>query len=529
MLDPSLLRVVEAQAEHLQRISAELFADHTLILASNRGPVEYTMTDRGLEGHRGSGGLVTAMSAIGKYVSPRWVAAAMSEGDRVMAQTAGETALHWEHEASQFDLRFITIEPEMYQAYYGTVSNPLLWFLQHYMWDAPRTPLIDETIWAAWRDYKAVNRLFAAAIAEEVEHAPQAPIVMLHDYHLYYVPAYLRQHELPADSCITFFLHIPWPGPDYWSLLPQEMRLEVLESLTKCDILGFQTHRYLRNFLNTCLAYLPDAQIDYNQNRIVCQGHTTHLKAYPISIDVQSVIDLGNSLDVRSFRQRLRPYTGDQTIVRIDRVEPSKNIVRGFKAFELLLERYPEYIGRVKFMAILVPSRLGVEEYQRYLEEIMVVTGWINTRYGNEEWQPVELIVGENYPRAIAAMQMYDVLLVNPLIDGMNLVAKEGATVNERGGVLVLSEGAGVAEQLSDHALIISPTDIVGTMEALRQALEMSPTERHERALALREEVIREDLSMWLAHQFRDVQRLLEQRASATRKALPLVEQETSA
>jgi trehalose 6-phosphate synthase len=508
MLDAGLMALVDAQAERLERLSAQVFQQRTLLVASNRGPVEYRATDRGLEGARGAGGLVTAVSAINRYVSPRWVAAAMSEGDRQMAAEAQDSAIHWESADSRFDLRYVTVDPEIYNAYYNTISNPLLWFLQHYMWDAPRTPVINRQVWEAWEAYHQVNQAFADILVQEAERSPHPPVLMLHDYHLYFVPQLLRDRGLPPGSCVTFFLHIPWPGSDYWGLLPQRMRREILESLCQCDILGFQTTRFLRNFLNTCLAYLPEAEIDYNGNRITFAGHTVHLKTYPISIDVRGLVTLAGSDEVRSFRQRLRPYTSDQTIVRIDRVEPSKNIVRGFQAYEQLLETHPEYRGRVKFVAILVPSRLGVEEYQRYLEEIMIVAGWINTRYGNEEWQPVELVVGDNYARAIAAMQLYDVLMVNPIIDGMNLVAKEGVVANEKDGVLILSEGAGAAEQLSQHALVISPSDILGTMEALRTALEMPVTERHARATALREQVAREDLSMWLAHQFHDIQRL---------------------
>ncbi len=510
MLDTSLIALVETQAERLERLSAELFEHHTLLVASNRGPVEYQVSDRGIEGQRGAGGLVTAVSAINRYVSPRWVAAAMGDGDRQMVSNAGGVAIHWENESSQFDLRFVTVEKDVYNAYYNTISNPLLWFLQHYMWDAPRTPVIDRQVWEAWDAYKQVNAAFADILCHEAALAPNAPIVMLHDYHLYFCPQMLRQRGLPPGSCVTFFLHIPWPGPDYWALLPHPMRREILTSLGQCDILGFQTQRFLRNFLNTCLAYLPEAHIDYAQQCITLDGHTVQLKTYPISIDVRGLMALANSDEVRSYRQRLRAYTGDQTIVRIDRVEPSKNIVRGFQAYEQLLETYPEYRGRVKFVAILVPSRLGVEEYQRYMEEIMVVAGWINTRYGSDEWQPVELVVGDNYGRAVAAMQLYDVLMVNPIIDGMNLVAKEGVTVNEKSGVLVLSEGAGAAEQLSDHALIVSPSDIIGTMEALRTALEMPITERHARATALQGQVAREDLSMWLAHQFHDIKQFLQ-------------------
>ncbi|MGH9761857.1 MAG: trehalose-6-phosphate synthase [Blastocatellia bacterium] len=236
----------------------------------------------------------------------------------------------------------------------------------------------------------------------------------------------------------------------------------------------------------------------------------------------------------------MRARCGDFTIARIDRIEPSKNIVRGFKAYEQLLEDYPEYRGRVKFLAFLVPSRLSVEEYKTYLEEIMVSAGWINTRFSDGTWQPIEILVGENYPRAIAAMQLYDVLLVNPLIDGMNLVAKEGATVNQNNGVIILSEGAGAAEQLAEGALVVSPADVIGTTEAFHRALEMSLDERHERAQLLRDQVATEDISMWLYHQLRDIRELLSESGpaasqssapesvSSLNKAFPAIRQELS-
>ncbi len=187
--------------------------------------------------------------------------------------------------------------------------------------------------------------------------------------------------------------------------------------------------------------------------------------------------------------------------------------MRGFNAFELLLKEHPQHHGRVKFLAFLVPSRLGVEEYQRYLEEIMKTVGWINLRYGTSEWQPVELFVGDDFERGLAAMQLYDVLLVNAITDGMNLVAKEGPAINEAGGVLILSEGTGAAQQLEAAALIVSACDIVGTAEALHTALTMPLADRHERARQLKQLIAGEDLAMWLYHQIKDISGLLAERA----------------
>jgi trehalose 6-phosphate synthase len=297
------------------------------------------------------------------------------------------------------------------------------------------------------------------------------------------------------------------------------MRDAILRSCCALDVIGFHTNRYRRNFLNTCLAYLPDARIGYSEHTVELDGHTVYAGVYPISIDVTGLQHQAEASPVvRDHRYRLRGRLGDQTIIRIDRVEPSKNIVRGFQAFELMLEKYPEHRGRVRFLAFLVPSRLGVEEYGRYLEEIMITMGWINTRYGTGEWNPIELFVGDDYERGIAAMQLYDVLLVNPIIDGMNLVAKEGVTVNATGGVLILSEGAGAAEQLGSAALMVSPSDIVGTADALHQALVMPLAERYRRSSELKRLVAEEDIAMWLFHQFEDFQRLLGEDDGAARE-----------
>jgi trehalose 6-phosphate synthase len=494
--------------EALSALSERLLADRPLLIASNRGPVEYRRNEAGqLESSRGSGGLVTAVSSISRFATPTWIAAAMSEADR--EQAAQERATFYDTEDAQFCLRFVTPDAEDYRRYYSEIANPLLWFLQHYMWDAPRTPNITHDVWDAWAAYDRVNAIFADAIADEANRSEKPPLVLLQDYHLYLVAAKLRPRVAPG-AFLSLFVHIPWPGPDYWALLPHRMRDEILRSCCALDVIGFQTNRFRRAFLNTCLAYLPEASVGYAENAVTLNGHTVHAQVYPISIDVPAIEALAEeSATVRDYRYRLRGRLGDQTIVRIDRVEPSKNIVRGFQAFDLLLREHPEYRGRVKFLAFLVPSRLSVEEYGRYLEEIMITVGWINTRYGTGEWQPIELIVGDDYERGVAAMQLYDVLLVNPTIDGMNLVAKEGVTVNPVGGVLILSEGAGAAEQLGAAALTVSPTDIVGTAEALHQALSMPLAERYRRAAELKQIVADNDIAMWLYHQFEDIQHIL--------------------
>jgi trehalose 6-phosphate synthase len=236
------------------------------------------------------------------------------------------------------------------------------------------------------------------------------------------------------------------------------------------------------------------------------RNHATHVRDFPISIDVDALRHLALSEEVAGHCTELQDIVGDrQLILRIDRIEPSKNIVRGFLAFEELLELHPEHRGRVTFLALLVPSRLDVDEYTQYLDAIMATAGRVNATYGDGEWEPVRVLVGDSYPRAVAAMQMYDVLLVNAIVDGMNLVAKEGPILNGRDGVLILSERAGARQQLEPGALIVSPCDVYATAEALHQALVMPAEKRLERAGRLRWSIEREDITDWLCRQLETV------------------------
>ncbi len=498
--------ISKANHARLDAVAQKLLPRRNLILASNRGPIEYQWNEwtSAWEGKRGAGGVVTAMSAVSRFINPVWIACAMTEGDRNLADEVGNEYIKWSQGEYQYRLRFVAPSEEAYNDYYGRISNPLLWFLQHYMWDASRTPNITRATRQAWEHYKSVNSQIADCIRQEIARAEKPPVVMLHDYHLYLCAGLLRP-ELNPETVLTHFIHIPWPEPGYWGLLPGDFRESIFRSLAACDLVGFQTSTFARNFLHTCAEFIPEAEVNLSERTVTIDGHKTYVRSYPISIDVEGVMALGESVEVREYRQRLRARCGDQTIVRIDRIEPSKNIVRGFQALEQLLEDYPEYHGRLKLLTFLVPSRLSVEEYKKYLEEIMVSAGWINTRFSDGNWQPIDLIVGENYERAIAAMQLYDVLLVNPVIDGMNLVAKEGAILNQNNGVILLSEGAGASEQLGKGTMVVSPADVIGTSEALRKALEMPFEERAQKAEWLSRAVMEEDITMWLCHQFQDI------------------------
>lgn len=493
----------------------ELLDRTTLIIASNRGPVEFHLAPDGtFITKRGTGGVVTAMSAASRYTEAIWVACAMTEGDRLraeMARDAGEAVIT--PPDGDFRLRFVLPDPDAYFGYYNRIANPLLWFLQHYLWDTPRAPDVDHLTWHAWHHgYVTVNRMFAEEILAAASAAHREPLVMLQDYHLYLAPGFLR--EWRPEIMLQQFIHIPWPDQDYWRLVPRAMRQAICRSLLANDIVGFQTPQHARSFINTVEANLDDVEIDRRQREISYRGRVTRVRVYPISIDPAHVLEVAESEDAKRHEEHLRSFLNEYTIIRVDRAEPSKNVVRGFLAYDRLLEAHPELLGRVNFLAFLVPSRLEVAEYIDYLDDINAVVGRINAKYANVaehqgiNWQPVHLFIGDDYPRALAAMKHYDVLLVNAIFDGMNLVAKEGALLNQRNGVIVLSEGAGAYQELGQWALTVSPTDIEGTAQALYEGLTMPESERALRARQLRELVLEHDLRRWIAEQLSDLAQL---------------------
>ena len=435
-----------------------------------------------------------------------WVACAMSEGDR---RAADEGIV--ETPTPGIQARLVALDRAAYRQYYETISNRVLWFLQHYMWDAVGGPSIDARSYQAWESgYVPANEALARSIVSCAEAAgDERPTVMVQDYQLYLAPTTIRR--LVPGCTLQHFTHIPWPTVRYWRLLPAAWRTEICRGLAACDIVGFQSRSDVLSFLNCCAEFLPNARVDHTRAEVKVDGRFVRARAYPISIDPTALRRIARSADARRHAERLRADPDVKTIVRVDRLEPSKNIVRGFDAFELLLRRRRDLRGRVRFLAFLVPSRENVPEYRRYREEILQRVKAINRRYG----EPIQIFYENNYTQAVAAMTEYDVLLVNPLFDGMNLVAKEGPIVNRRDGVLVLSEGAGAYTQLADGVVSVTAVDVEGTARALEQALEMGDAERAERATILREAVEREDLAGWMSRQLEDLARLPRRRGSA--------------
>lgn len=491
-----------------ESLQSDFSTERSLIIAANRGPVMFQTAEDGSRTFtRGSGGLVTALVGLAQQMEATWIGCARTEADTEWKR--GRVAL-WKSKDTM-RVHFLSPEAEAYEGYYSVIANPLLWFLQHSMWDVPRKPVIDLSTWEAWNDgYVVINQLFADAIVKISKEATRRPLVMLQDYHLYLVPRMVRSALRPKERpTLSHFIHIPWPGPDYWSILPPPMRTAILEGMLGADLLGFQTHDDVLNFIRTCEQYLARVGVRYRIGRVWYRNHATHVRAFPISIDVEALRRVARSNEVAQLRKEVEEIIGGrQLVLRVERIEPSKNIMRGFQAYEEMLKRYPEHLERVIFVAVLVPSRMDLGEYRDYLEEVMGTVGHINAHFATGTWEPIRLLVGEKYERAVAAMQLYDVLLVNSVADGMNLVAKEGPIVNKRQGQLVLSERTGAREQLEGPAIVISPCDISATAGALHDALTMAKSERRKRAQELRTLVEKEDVYWWLCRQLETVQQL---------------------
>jgi trehalose 6-phosphate synthase len=475
-----------------------------IVIVSNRGPFSFKHDDGEFHVVRGSGGLVTALGALAERHDVLWVASAMDRDDRVWAEEQGGQA----KEVEGIHLRLIRPQKDSYQQHYNVISNPLLWFIQHQLWDVPRAPNITYDTWKAWEEgYQRINEQFAKVVTQSVKDVDRPVIVLPQDYQLYMVPYYLRRH-LKRHVHIQPFVHIPWPGPDAWHVLPQVIRNAILSSLLVSDRVGFQTQKDAFNFVQTCRFYLDDAHSRGSRDSIHYHGRKIRAMTYPISIDVEKVQSIVEEPQTRLLKDQLINLVGDRKLIlRVDRIEPSKNILRGLAAYRVFLDMYPEHRGNVQMLALLVPSRMEVGEYQDYLRDIMAEAGLINAQFSDPFWEPVRVIVGDNYPRAIAAMQLYKVLLVNPIADGMNLVAKEGVLVNQQDGVLLLSEHAGAFYELGEHVLTVSPFDIYGTAESLNMALKMPLEDRRKRADSLRNLVQKADVKEWFYAQADDALR----------------------
>jgi trehalose 6-phosphate synthase len=499
-------------------------SDLPVVLLSHRGPVSFGRDERGRTATRGAGGLVSALGGlVADLPDAVWVCAASSEEDAAVAGEHGHEAFEvaLEPEPRLLDdhrdrtagarpaavrVRLVEVAQRAHDDFYTVIANPLLWFLQHGMYGLALAPVLTRREHAAYEQgYKAVNHQFADAVAEEVEARGGRALVMLHDYHFYLVAREVR--ERCPQALVSFFLHIPMPGPDAWRVLPPAWREQVLGGLLGNDVVAFHTEGFARNFLLSAqeLLGLP---VDLEAMTVQAGHRKVAARHYPISIDVASMRELAATDEVAEHAgELLETYCADdrQLVLRVDRTDPSKNIVRGFHAFATLLEDHPELVGRVTFLAILQPSRQDVPEYADYLAEIGAEVARVNAAHARDGYAPIDLRLQDDLALAVAAYTVCDVLMVNALADGMNLVAKEAVVVNTRDGVLALSENTGAYQELGAFAVTLHPFDIQQQADALYAALTMHRDERRARREAAARVVQENDIGKWLSAQLDDL------------------------
>jgi trehalose 6-phosphate synthase len=485
--------------------------DRPLILLSNRGPVTFERDDTdGLVTKRGGGGLVTALTGLLRRRDALWIASAMTPEDVEASRQHAGGGFEVDLDEATYRIRLVASDGDAYERFYNLIANPLLWFIQHYLWDLSNVPDIREAERDAWEHgYKVVNRDLATAALEEVEGLEE-PLVMVHDYHLYTCPGIIRRRR--EDAFLHHFVHIPWTQPDAWRVLPSDMRTEIFEGLLANDIIGFHTRSYCRNFLQCCRE-LMGLETDFERQAVLHGDRETWVRPYPLAIDCKGFERVAASDAVAHHEKEILRRRRDHMILRVDRADLSKNVLRGFTAFDIFLEQHPEFRERVTFIAHLQPSRQDIPEYVEYLEKIEALVAVVNHRHGTTDWMPIDLRLRDSFEEAVALYKHFDLLLVNAMWDGMNLVSKEGPLVNRHNGMVILSENTGAHEELGDCAISVNPFDVQEQADAIHYALTASEDERRLRWERLHTIITARTPADWIEDQLADI----EHKRSATR------------
>jgi trehalose 6-phosphate synthase len=426
-----------------------------------------------------------------------WICAALSDADRAAAYQRPAAA-----EPGAVPVRMLDIPPEVFDRAYNNVANSILWFVQHMLFDTPVQPRFGREFRRDWAAYLAYNEAFAAAMADEATDRASVR-ALIQDYHLSLAPRLLRDKlgGGPADLGIAHFSHTPWAPPDYFRILPDPVGRELLEGMLGANHAGFLSKRWAEAFLDCCEEVLG-ADVDRAAGRVSYRGHACDVGVHPLGVDAAELLHRVQAADVEAHvRAMTEAAGGRQVIVRIDRTELSKNIVRGLAAYRELLTSHPELHGRVTHLALAYPSRYDLAEYREYTASVQRIAAEITAEFGTADWDPLMLEVKDDYARSLAAYRLADVLVVNPIRDGMNLVAKEGPILSERGCALVLSREAGACAELGPDALTVNPFDVGATAQAMYEGLMMPRAERDRRCAALAEAGAAMPPARWLADQ----------------------------
>jgi trehalose 6-phosphate synthase len=501
----------------------EARANGSVLIASNRGPVSFKRGDDGhLSATRGGGGVVSGLSAVADESDMLWVCAALGDGDRAAARAAPGGLLDPDLTGDSAAVRMLDIPPALFQRAYNAVANSTLWFVHHMLYDTPNRPSFGHGFAREWEAFRRYNEMFADALADAARAAADgvtpdgararaggarpAARAFIQDYHLCLAPQMLA--ERAPGIPIAHFSHTPWAPPDYYRMLPRDIGREVLTGILGADHAGFLCRRWADAFVDCCAEFL-DADVDPGRSQVTHAGHVTSIGVHPLGVDADRLQARAAERDVLSRMRALAEATaGMQLIVRVDRTELSKNIVRGLEAYRELLRARPEWHGKVMHVAFAYPSRHDLPEYREYTAAVLRMALQIQDEFASPGWDPLLLEVNDDYARSLAACRLADVMLVNPIRDGMNLVAKEGPILSDRGCALVLSTEAGAADELGPYALMVNPFDISQTAQALHEALAMSAEDRERRGAALAAAAAAMPPTRWFRDQFDALDRL---------------------
>ena len=447
-----------------------------LVVVSNRGPATFAVgADGNLVARHAAGGLAPSLVHALAGTGALWIATAMGDADRRAAREGVPAPL-----PGGTELRLVELAPEVQRAAYRVVANGTLWFLYHGLFDRVRQPVFDRAWYEAWDGYREYNRTLASEVAL---CADEGATVVVNDYHLALVGAFLAAER--PDLRTVHFHHTPFCDAEELRVLPTSVARELVGGLASFGACGFHTTRWADRFESCATAFGLDAPAVF---------------AAPLGTDATELAAVAASPACEARRaELLEQLDGRALVFRSDRVELSKNLLRGFLAYEELLETVPGHRGSVTFIARTYPSREEMPEYRAYREDVEHLVDRVNERFATGDHLPIVLEVADDFDASVAALCTYDVLLVNPVRDGMNLVAKEGPVVNRHDGVLVLSREAGAFAELGASALEIQPFDVSGTSAALARALAMTPAERRSRAVSLGEVARSRPPARWFA------------------------------
>jgi trehalose 6-phosphate synthase len=469
----------------------------SIVLISNRGPNDFVWQQDRWVPKPASGGLVSMIDPLARRPDVAWFCCVSEPPDASEARASLFTTAA---DQTDPDLHIVPVPLPawVYQAYYGAISNEVLWMLQHHLVGQFGYSSLDAERHRAWSEgYLEANRRMVEAVLASGIH-PRA--FLIQDYHFYPLPALLRQ-AFPGTPSLHY-THIPFPGPATLKLIPRQWRDAILLGMLGADVIGLQTRRDTRSLLGCCEELLQ-AQVDYkNSTVLAADGRVVRVRGFPASTDPAAVQQTMHSSGVLSARRRLAPFLEKLTVVRVDRLDPSKNQIIGFKAFGRLLEMRSDLRGRLRFLAFLVPSRTDLSVYREYRAAVYAAIREVNATYAQAcGFDPIEVFYTNDRDQALVAMEGCDALLVNSREDGMNLVVKEWAVVSNRPGVVVLSETCGAASEMGADALMVSPLDIEGTAQAMAQAIDMSNIERRARLTGVRTKVFAWTAAHWLSAQ----------------------------